>query len=74
MSQPTPKFPRTPPDQLTKESGDVVDYKGILSRIHRTTGQHVLPWNELRNDGPLPSNRWEPHPRRQAAGHPDSVL
>lgn len=73
MSRPRPKVPRRPPDRLTKEPGDVVDYTGILWRVHRTTGEHVRPWNELRTYGPLPSMRWDPHPGRQP-DHPDGVL
>ncbi len=74
MSRPKPKVPRTPPDRLTKEPADIVDYTGILWRVHRTTGEHVRPWNELRTFGPLPSMRWDPHPGPQPADHPDGVL
>jgi RES domain len=74
VSRPTPKVPRTPPDRFTKEPGDFVDYTGMLWRVHRTTGQHLRPWNELRTYGPLPSMRWDPHPGRQPAEHPDGVL
>ena len=74
MSRPKPKVPRTPPDRLSKEPGDIVDYTGILWRVHRTTGEHVRPWNELRTYGPLPSMRWDPHPGPRPAEHPDCVL
>jgi RES domain len=74
VSRPKPKVPRKPPDRLTKEPGDVVDSTGILWRVHRTTGEHVRPWNELRTYGPLPSMRWDPHPGPQPAEHPDGVL
>ncbi|HTY32706.1 RES family NAD+ phosphorylase [Mycobacterium sp.] len=74
MSRPKPKVPRTPPDRLTKESADVVDYTGVLWRIHRTNGDRVRPWNELRTYGPLATMRWDPHPGLQPASHRDSVL
>ena len=59
---PKPKVPRTPPGHLVKEPDDIVDYTAMVWRIHRTQGQHVLPWNALRTYGPLPSMRWDPHP------------
>ncbi len=31
-------------------------------RVHRTSGAHVLAWNELRTFGFLPTMRWDPHP------------
>lgn len=34
----------------------------VLWRIHRTSGDHVLPWNALRTWGPAADCRWEPHP------------
>ncbi|BBZ15288.1 RES family NAD+ phosphorylase [Mycobacterium branderi] len=74
MNRPKPKVPRTPPDRLTKEPDDVVDYTGILWRVHRSTGEHVRPWNELRTYGPLPSMRWDPQPGPPPADHHDSVL
>lgn len=74
MSRPKPKVPRTPPNRLAKEPGDIVDYTGKLWRIHRTKGEHVRPWNQLRTYGPLPSMRWDPHPGPQPADHPDGVL
>lgn len=60
--RPKPKAPRTPPDPLIREPEDIADYTGTLWRVHRTEGEHVLPWNELRTYGPLPSMRWDPHP------------
>jgi hypothetical protein len=74
VSRPKPKVPRTPPNQLTSEPDDFVDYTGILWRIHRTKGEHVRPWNELRTYGPLASMRWDPHPSVQPTTHPDGVL
>ncbi|MGO9100104.1 MAG: RES domain-containing protein, partial [Mycobacterium sp.] len=59
--RPKPKAPRTPPEQLIREPDDIADYTGTLWRVHRTEGEHVLPWNKLRTYGPLPSMRWDPH-------------
>lgn len=39
----------------------------VIWRVHRTSGDHVLPWNELRTFGPL--LRFDPHPRPRR-GHP----
>ena len=57
-----------PPDpgslrRLGLASGDVVQVDPTIRlwRIHRTTGTHVLSWNELRHYGPLPGRRFEPH-------------
>lgn len=33
----------------------------MLWRIHRTRGEHVLPWNGFRSYGPLSSGRYDPH-------------
>jgi len=57
-----PKVPRTPPSPLNRKAYDLRDYQGVLWRIHRTVGEHVLAWNQLRTHGPLATMRWEPHP------------
>jgi hypothetical protein len=69
-----PKAPRTPPEPLVIEPHDIVEYTGTLWRIHRTTGEHVLPWNVLRTYGPLPTMRYEPHPGPPPAVTDDGVL
>lgn len=71
---PNPKSPRTPPQPLVRVPRDVVTYTDTLWRIHRTRGEHVLPWNMLRSNGPLPSMRWDPHRGSQPAGHDEGVL
>jgi len=68
------KTPRTPPDRLTRDADDVIDHAGILWRIHRTAGEHVLPWNGFRTFGPLPSMRWEPHPGERPTQCAEGVL
>lgn len=72
--RPKPKAPRTPPEQLLSEPDDSADYSGTLWRIHRTEGEHVLPWNKLRTYGPLPSMRWDPHPGPQPISQAEGVL
>lgn len=69
-----PKAPRTPPQRLTREPHDIVDYTKTLWRIHRTESEHILPWNALRTYGPLPSMRWEPHPGAHPSWHDEGVL
>jgi RES domain len=72
--RPKPKAPRTPPEQLSREPHDLADYTATLWRIHRTEGEHVLPWNTLRTYGPLPSMRWDPHPGLQPTSVTEGVL
>jgi len=72
--RPKPKAPRTPPQQLIREPHDIADFIGTLWRIHRTQGEHVLPWNTLRTYGPLPSMRWDPHPDPQPISADEGVL
>lgn len=72
--RPKPKTPRTPPAQLVREPGDILDHSGTLWRVHRTEGEHVLPWNKLRTYGPLPSMRWDPHPGPDPSTRAEGVL
>jgi RES domain len=72
--RPKPKAPRTPPEQLIREPDDSADYTGTLWRVHRTEGEHVLPWNTLRTYGPLPSMRWDPHTGPQPSSRAEGVL
>lgn len=57
-----PKVPRRPPPSLTRADHDILTLQPVLWRIHRTRGEHVLPWNGFRSYGPLPSGRYDPHP------------
>jgi hypothetical protein len=41
----------------------------VLWRIHRTTGPHVAPFNNLRTFGPIRSCRFDPHPDGPATEH-----
>lgn len=72
--RPRPKTPRTPPTGLDLISEDLIEYTGVLWRVHRTAGAHVLPWNRFRTYGPLPSMRWDPHPGEAPAAGSDGVL
>ncbi|HET9877041.1 MAG TPA: RES family NAD+ phosphorylase [Mycobacterium sp.] len=71
---PKPKAPRSPPEPLVAEPDDVIAYTGVLWRVHRTRGEHVLAWNALRTYGPLPSMRWDPHPGSAPTSHIEGVL
>lgn len=63
------KVPRTPPGPLTREDRDIVTVSQVLWRVHRTSGSHVLAWNQLRTYGPVPTMRYDPHPE-PAGEHP----
>lgn len=56
------KVPAAPPGPLQRQDGDVTDFQGVLWRIHRTRGPHVIAWNELRRYGPLATARYDPQP------------
>lgn len=71
---PKPKAPRSPPDRLVCEPDDVIAHTGMLWRIHRTAGEHVMAWNALRTFGPLPSMRWDPHPGSLPGPHAEGVM
>ncbi|HEV8528854.1 MAG TPA: RES family NAD+ phosphorylase [Actinomycetes bacterium] len=51
------------------EPEDLVTIQPVLWRIHRTLGNHVLPWDGFRTFGPLASARFDPHPL-PAGDHP----
>lgn len=49
----------------------VVSLKTVLWRVHRTSGEHVVPWRQLRYWGPASTMRFDPHeppPRVQDRG------
>ena len=66
MNPPRPKVPRTPPSDLVHGPGDIITVRPLLWRIHRTQGSHVLPWNQLRRFGPIPTMRYDPQPEPAA--------
>lgn len=74
MSPLRAKIPRTPPQRLRLQHGDVTVWTDPLWRIHRVSGAHPSAWNELRTFGPLSLSRWDPHPPPKqlhtAAGSP----
>lgn len=53
---PPPESLRFPPEHLRTAATDVV-----LWRVHRTSGKHVVPWNQLRYWGPAATMRFDPH-------------
>ncbi len=68
------KLPLPPdPKELEFESAHMhlVPVATVLWRVHRTSGEHVVPWNQLRYWGPAPTMRFDPHeppPRAQDRG------
>jgi len=58
------KLPRPPePVELAflPEHLRVLPADAVLWRVHRTSGDHVVPWNQLRYWGPSPTMRSDPH-------------
>jgi hypothetical protein len=69
------KLPAAPPPEELAAIGVRPDEEhrtqARLLRIHRTLGEHVVPWNAFRHHGPLALGRFDPHdppPRTQEAG------
>ncbi len=62
MSSAYPKRPARPAGPLTRLDGDVLVEQPALWRIHRTVGEHVLPWSAMRHWGPADTMRFDPHP------------
>lgn len=57
--------------QFPPEHDRVLDTAAVLWRVHRTSGEHVVPWNRLRYWGPAATMRFDPHeppPREQDRG------
>lgn len=61
MSRP-PRAPNTPPETLTVDPGDIHIWSAPLLRIAMTRSTHVIPHGALRTFGPVPGQRWDPHP------------
>lgn len=53
---PDPEELQFPPEHLHTLESDVV-----LWRVHRTSGDHVVPWDQLRYWGPAATMRFDPH-------------
>jgi RES domain-containing protein len=72
------KLPLAPPPERLREFGlrpeeaiELASARTTLWRIHRTRGERLTAWNELRRYGPLPTGRFDPHdppPHTQQAG------
>lgn len=68
-----PKLPDRPDPAVLAASAPefhTVETTSVLWRIHRTTGLHVAPWNQLRNFGPISTCRFDPHPDGPPRLHP----
>ncbi len=63
------KYRGHPPERMSLAHGDVRGFSSRLFRIVFTASPHALPWAALREYGPLPAQRWDPHPA-PAAAHP----
>lgn len=65
------KVPADVPDPLDVDfsSDQIRFFQGTLWRIFSTTGPYPSAWNELRTFGPLPGQRFDPHPLPQGE-HP----
>lgn len=56
------KNPRSPKAPLQRDAGDVVLFQEPIWRIRSVGSSHSLPWDGLRQFGPIVTNRWDPHP------------
>jgi hypothetical protein len=57
--------------QFPPEHDRVLDTAEVLWRVHRTSGEHVIPWDQLRYWGPSTTTRFDPHeppPHEQSRG------
>jgi hypothetical protein len=60
---PEPPDPRTLAGVLRRDEDVVAVHTAtMLWRVHLTHGRHVVPWNQLRAYGPVPSARFDPQP------------
>lgn len=58
------KLPLPPPAEQLRcrpEHLHQLDTDAVLWRVHRASGEHIVPWNELRYWGPSPTMRFDPH-------------
>lgn len=68
MSRPA-RSPNTPPGTLTLDPGDIHIWSDPLLRVAMTRSTHVIPYGTLRTFGPVPGQRWDPHPPGPPRGH-----
>jgi hypothetical protein len=57
--------------QFPREHVVTAGTDAVLWRVHRTSGEHVVPWDRLRYWGPAATMRFDPHeppPRMQERG------
>lgn len=58
------KLPLPPPTEQLRYRHEhlfKVDHSTVLWRVHRTSGAHVVAWNQLRYWGPSTTMRFDPH-------------
>lgn len=63
------KYSGYPPATLTLAPDDMHVFDERLFRIVFAAALHALPWGTLREYGPVPDQRWDPHPS-PAMEHP----
>jgi RES domain len=56
-----PLPPRPGELEFQREHLRVAPTTTVLWRVHRTIGEHVVPWNQLRYWGPASAMRFDPH-------------
>ncbi|HTL23698.1 MAG TPA: RES family NAD+ phosphorylase [Mycobacteriales bacterium] len=76
-------MPKLPPPPSAEHLRDVVRLRTrdlvavttetVLWRVHRTRGEHVVPWNALRHYGPVASCRFDPQPPPPRPDQADGV-
>ncbi len=63
--------------QFPPEHDRLLDTAAVLWRVHRTNGEHVVAWDQLRYWGPAATMRFDPHeppPHEQSRGVSYSAL
>lgn len=47
--------------EFAPEDLQVIPTHAVLWRVHRASGEHIVPWNQLRYWGPASTMRFDPH-------------
>lgn len=56
-----PKIQLPPATLVIDEVEDIRHYWGFLFRVYATSGDHPQRWDEMREFGPIPGMRFDPH-------------
>lgn len=57
-----PKIPLPPATFILDEAAHIRHHGDFLFRVYATAGDHPQEWGELREFGPIPGMRFDPHP------------